>query len=729
MKIYIHLNAKKGPWGGGNQFLKAIQNYFIHKDCYTSNPFEADIILFNSFPFNREFIEYFELIFYKLINKKAIFVHRLDGPMSYVRGSAINQLLDKHISIINETLSDANIFQSEWSKEKCKLLGIKSDKNEITILNAPDSSIFFKKPNKPKGGKIKLIATSWSKNIRKGFDIYEYLDNNLDLNRFKMTFVGNTPINFKNIKYKKPLDSFNLAKELRENDIFITASMDDPCSNSLIEGIHCGLIPLVRNSGGHPEIVKNKDFIFENHNDLLNKLNKLSFIKNIQNIDLPSIDDVGNSYFKFFELIIKSKKLNKNINKLKLLRFIEILHLIFLIKFGLRIDKNIFSYFPIKIQNKSRLFFKLNIISEVKRDILNIDSKEKVIEVIENIPFFLKTLSSIKYKNLYRFSVSGDIRKKIPLVNSVFALKIISMLNLPIDKKNIIKHILEFQNEAGKFNDDSFNISFELNKIFHSLRLFPKKSNLKALIELAHTRQSYAALIQSGFIPKNILDYEFITKNSIYNFMHSLDWKNPWSAGSHFSHHIFFLNLIKIKNERESSYFNDELIDYSFEVLQKEFLLDSGFWGLEENISEIEKINGVMKIFTAIDICKREIETKYESIIDSCLKKGYQSSRHACDDFNLLFVLYKSSLKTKYRFDEIQKFSLDFLKKISQYYWPKLGGFSFYKNCAQHTFMGSRISAGYPEPDLHGTLMMLWSISIISKINNWDNIDINYSFV
>ncbi len=293
MKIYIHTQAKKGPWGGGNQFLKALQNYFINKDSLTNNPYEADIILFNSFPFNREFIEYFELLSYKLINNKAIFVHRLDGPMYNVRGTAINQILDKYISIINETLSDANIYQSEWSKHQCKFLGTKGHENEITVLNAPDTSIFFRKSNKKQGEKTNLIATSWSNNILKGFDTYEYLDQNLDFKKFKMTFVGNTPINFKNIKHKKPLNSLNLAKELRKNDIFITASRDDPCSNSLIEGIHCGLIPLVRNSGGHPEIVKNKEFIFKNNEDLLNKLNKLSF-KNDKSIDLPKIDEVGN---------------------------------------------------------------------------------------------------------------------------------------------------------------------------------------------------------------------------------------------------------------------------------------------------------------------------------------------------------------------------------------------------------------------------------------------------
>ena len=124
--------------------------------------------------------------------------------------------------------------------------------------------------------KTKIIATSWSNNWRKGFDVYQYLDQNLDFNRFEFTFVGNSPIGFKNIRHLPPLKSKDLEQELRKHHAFITASLDDPCSNSLIEAIHCGLVPLARDSGGHSQIVGKEGFLFQGNGDIIENLEKVA---------------------------------------------------------------------------------------------------------------------------------------------------------------------------------------------------------------------------------------------------------------------------------------------------------------------------------------------------------------------------------------------------------------------------------------------------------------------
>ena len=66
-----------------------------------------------------------------------------------------------------------------------------------------------------------------------------------------MIFVGNSPIEFKNIEIIPPVKSKKLSKLLSKNDYFFTASRDDPCSNSLLEALSCGLIPIYIDSGGH----------------------------------------------------------------------------------------------------------------------------------------------------------------------------------------------------------------------------------------------------------------------------------------------------------------------------------------------------------------------------------------------------------------------------------------------------------------------------------------------
>src|SRR3990167_9624991 len=92
--------------------------------------------------------------------------------------------------------------------------------------NSSDPDIFFPYINKVKNNKIKLIASSWSNNIKKGFDWYKLLDERLDFTKYEMMFVGRSPIVFKNIKHIEPLNSIDLSNLLRTCDIMINCSKD-----------------------------------------------------------------------------------------------------------------------------------------------------------------------------------------------------------------------------------------------------------------------------------------------------------------------------------------------------------------------------------------------------------------------------------------------------------------------------------------------------------------------
>jgi glycosyltransferase involved in cell wall biosynthesis len=310
MKIHILYPFINGPWGGANQFLKAIKNYFIKLNIYTENENEADIILFNSSPSALLLLLLSKVYILKKKKPNLIIINRIDGPVYYIRDKDLE--IDKAFFRFNDNICDGIIYQSNWSKNKNYYLGMKKNNFETTILNAPNSNIFNRDNKIPfdKNRKIKLIATSWSNNWKKGFETYKWLDENLDFSKYEMTFIGNSPLKFKNIIYKKPMNSENLAKELKKNDIFITASQKDPCSNSLIEALHCGLPAIGLNDGGHPEIIGKGGEVFNQKEEILTILDKITNNYELyqNNINLPTIDKVGQMYYEFCEMIYKEQQ-------------------------------------------------------------------------------------------------------------------------------------------------------------------------------------------------------------------------------------------------------------------------------------------------------------------------------------------------------------------------------------------------------------------------------------
>jgi len=297
-KIIINFKFKKGPWGGGNQFLKALAKNLQTKKWKIKNSLSAraKVLLFNSFHIDEEKIKE------KSFDKKLI-VHRIDGPTYLIRDK--DQELDDKIFKINNKIADITVFQSMWSLINNLILGYQPI-NPILTPNASDNEI-FNKDNKlrfTKNRKIKLISTSWSNNPKKGAAVYKWLDENLDWSKYEYTFIGRIAVQLNNINLVSPVSSIELANLIKQHDIYITASDNDPCSNAVIEALSCGLPVVYLNRGGHPELVQFGGLGFnqpEQIPDLLEKIinNYFSF----QNLITENkIDDITNLYIRCFNL-------------------------------------------------------------------------------------------------------------------------------------------------------------------------------------------------------------------------------------------------------------------------------------------------------------------------------------------------------------------------------------------------------------------------------------------
>ena len=334
MKINIVFNLQNRAWGGGNQFIKYLKKKLIEKIIYEKSILKCDVVIFNSH-------HWFNSLLKILLSYNKIILHRIDGPIALIRSNSNNSYyVDMLIYKFNIYFANGTIFQSKWSKEKNIKNGLINNIMCEIILNTCDKKIFNKKNKYFSNKKISIVASSWSSNINKGFLTYKFLDENLDFNKYELTFIGNSYYQFNNIKMIGTLSSNDLSVELKKYDIYLTASINDPCSNSLIEAIEIGLLPIAFRSGGHPEILKERGLLFDSNENLLNILNNFDneqYQKLLSKSFGDSNKDTTISYIEFAKKVHEGRK-KRNL-MVFLTRFIIILLNVYYYKLLMLIKK------------------------------------------------------------------------------------------------------------------------------------------------------------------------------------------------------------------------------------------------------------------------------------------------------------------------------------------------------------------------------------------------------
>lgn len=297
-RITIYFKFHKGPWGGGNQFLKALSAELKRKGWFVGNRFDlsAPVFLFNSFLIDFEKMSQ--------INKSnCLMINRIDGPTFLIRGA--DKKIDDNIFSLNNKVADISVFQSSWSLFETLNLGY-YPVNPVLISNASNPKIFNKtdRIKFSKKRKIRLISSSWSDNPRKGGPVYKWLDENLDWNKYEYTFVGRVSEKLSNIKIIEPVPSDELSKILRNHDIYIAASDNDPCSNAVVEALSCGLPTVYYNRGGHSELVGFGGLPFEKKEEIPQILKKIEEnYESYQNLIVANkISNITENYKKCFSL-------------------------------------------------------------------------------------------------------------------------------------------------------------------------------------------------------------------------------------------------------------------------------------------------------------------------------------------------------------------------------------------------------------------------------------------
>ncbi len=306
-KFYILPELVHGPYGGGNQFAKALKNHFVSRGMYGDSLEKSNVVIINGFPFKD--LSIFSKIFrWKLNAPDRIIISRIDGPISKIRHSKDSDKFDKSIFEFCNIASDGVIIQSNWSLQQTIKHSAFNNNCPVEVIgNSCNPTYFFKKKimNRKKK-KISLIATSWSTNPHKGFSTYKWLDSMINFNKIDFRIISDTSFKYNNIKVFKTVNQKKLGDILRESDIYISCSRVESCSNSVLEALHCGLPVITPNSSSHPEFNPFKELLYTNKNHLLEIINALPKKINTYNkinFDLETIEQISNKYIRFTKQI------------------------------------------------------------------------------------------------------------------------------------------------------------------------------------------------------------------------------------------------------------------------------------------------------------------------------------------------------------------------------------------------------------------------------------------
>lgn len=279
MKVSFNRTVVNGPYGGGNQILVLLVKYLEDRGIKVSFSLDKDtdvIFLMDirdnicTFPL-RDAVSHKEKYGSKIL-------HRVNENDAH-RPPEDSLGLDQKIIDAN-VVADSTVFVSKYLKDYFAEKDLKPDRSSV-IWNGSDRGIFnsdgykFRKKDEP----LRIITHHWSNNIYKGFpiyrDVHQFCFENPKIASFQ--FMGR-PLNgyIRGSSVIKPKPYVEIPKVLKYNDVYLTASIAEPGGNHIMEGISCGLIPIV----GYPtgsciEYTNGFNIVFDDSEHLIREIESL----------------------------------------------------------------------------------------------------------------------------------------------------------------------------------------------------------------------------------------------------------------------------------------------------------------------------------------------------------------------------------------------------------------------------------------------------------------------
>lgn len=240
--------SNAGPSNFLKNLKKSLESEKLCKTSYFINPFTSCNIYANKVrnPWNRPYF------------------FRVDG-VGFDKSKSQEEMDILNKSILNGMKNAKGvIYQSEFSKKLAeKTLNYISEYSTI-IINGTNQDIFSedgdnyrKKLNISSDALVFITSAKWRprKRLKDTVEIFKKFSSSYS-NETYLIVVGFEEENEENIIYIPHVENSELPSYLRTADIYLFLGWVDPCPNSVVEAISCGLPTICTNVGGTKEIVE-----------------------------------------------------------------------------------------------------------------------------------------------------------------------------------------------------------------------------------------------------------------------------------------------------------------------------------------------------------------------------------------------------------------------------------------------------------------------------------------
>lgn len=269
--VSFNMKPVSGPWGGSSVFVRQCSEFLSSRGYRVRYDLKGivDVIVMIDPRLDNRHKRYGleEIAAYRKANPRARVLHRINECDQRKGSSFMDALLGR----ANE-LADYTVFISSWLRDYFVQRWFDPSRPHASVYNGADSAIYHPVGSARWDGRepLRVVTHHWSDNPLKGFDVYQKVDELIadgELPGFRLEIIGRWPadIRWRSARATPAAMGRALAKLLRGNHLYLTASRWEPCGMHHVEGAQCGL-PLVchANGGGIVEAGRRYGIVFRN---------------------------------------------------------------------------------------------------------------------------------------------------------------------------------------------------------------------------------------------------------------------------------------------------------------------------------------------------------------------------------------------------------------------------------------------------------------------------------